>query len=94
MTESTCSLRLLVGRFYRAKRPRGFGFPPVCNDRKILYMNQVLVQYDSPSVKFGRRYPATSREKFIAWADRDVTDELPEGQWENYPPPRQTGPAE
>ena len=80
-TEPACSLRLLVGRIYRAKNPKNQS-----DDRKILYMIDDTVIYDSPSVKVGRRYPTTSREKFIAWADRDVTDELPNGHWGNYPP--------
>jgi hypothetical protein len=85
-TESACSLQLLVDRVYRAKKPKSFGIPPLCDDRKILHVIDDTVIYDAPSVKVGRRYPTTSREKFLAWADRDVTDELPEGQWGNYPP--------
>jgi len=85
-TESACSLRLLVGRVYRARKPKSSGIPPLCDDRKILQVNDDTVIYDSPSVKVGMRYPTISCEKFLAWADRDVTDELPEGQWENYPP--------
>jgi hypothetical protein len=80
-TEPAYSLRLLVGRIYRAKSPKNQS-----DDRKILDVIDDAVIYDSPSVKVGKRYPTTSREKFLAWADRDVTDELPDGHWGNYPP--------
>lgn len=79
---------LKVGRTYRAKRPR-----PVhtldgsfINDRQILYISLLdeTLQYDSPSVKFNSNYPEISIEKFLNWADKDVTDELPKGEWERY----------
>lgn len=81
------SMNLQVGRVYRAKKPKGCGFiDQLCDDRLIKYIGpRGEVQYDSPSVKTGKRYPVVTREKFIAWAARDVTDELPKGEWAEYP---------
>lgn len=83
---ATCSVSLVVGRVYRAKKPKGCSFPPLCDDRQIKWIGGDQVQYDSPSVQNGRRYPTISRDKFLAWVDRDVTDELPDGEWADYPP--------
>jgi len=55
------------------------------NDRTILHIGATTVQYDSPSVSFGRHFPSVSREKFLAWAERDVTDELPQGEFATWP---------
>lgn len=83
----TCSVRLTAGRIYRGKKPKGCGFPPLCDDRQIKWIGTMgQVQYDSPSVKNGRKYPTVDHEKFLAWVDRDVTEELPEGEWANFPP--------
>lgn len=79
------NLTLVVGGVYRAKKPKGVGpFPALYNDRQIKYLGLDEVQYDSPSVKTGSRYPKISREKFLNWAGRDVTNSLPEGDWEEY----------
>ena len=41
-----------------------------------------MVQYNSPSVKFGKHYPSIPASKFIKWAAKNVTDILPEnGDW-------------
>jgi len=81
-------LELKVGRVYRGKRPRGIGlFPPLCDDRQIIHIGLDTIQYDSPSVSGGRHYPKVSRERFEKWASHDVTDQLPKGEWVNYPPP-------
>jgi len=41
-----------------------------------------MVQYNSPSVKFGKKYPEITASKFIKWAAKNVTDILPEnGDW-------------
>lgn len=75
---------LKVGRTYRAKRPRPVrGF---VNDRTILYIGATSVQYDSPSVAMGKRQPFVSLDAFLAWAGCDVTDELPAGQYADWPP--------
>jgi hypothetical protein len=44
-----------------------------------------LVQYDGPSVKIGGKYPTTTRDKFLSWADKDVTDELPADEYATWP---------
>lgn len=78
---------LKVGRVYRAKRPRvvhtlGGSY---INDRQILYISpfEKTIQYDSPKVGFGSRYPVISVEKFLKWAAKDITDSLPPNEWEN-----------
>lgn len=76
----------VIGRVYRAKRPRPIGFlEPLYDDRVVVWLGIDQVQYDSPSVKAGRRLPVIALERFIKWADRDVTDELPPGEWASYP---------
>lgn len=79
---------LKVGRSYRAKRPRAVHTlsGSFINDRQILYISlwDEIIQYDSPSVKFGSSYRNISIEAFLNWADKDVTDELPKGEWERY----------
>lgn len=79
---------LKVGRVYRAKRPRvvhtlGGSY---INNRQILYISpfKETIQYDSPKVGFGSRYPEISTEKFLKWADKDITDSLPPNEWEKY----------
>lgn len=80
---------LKVNNVYRAKRPlRVFMFSgDLYNDRQILYINEDtnLIQYDSPSVNNGRHYPRTTIEKFLKWANRDVTEECPKDEWIKYP---------
>lgn len=75
-------LTLKVGRVYRGRHVRNCG--GLVNDRLIKWMNGDSVQYDSPSVPLGRDYPIVRREKFLAWAVRDVTDELPDNLWADY----------
>lgn len=77
-------LILKVGHVYRGKRIRNC--KGLVNDRIIIWMNAEEIQFDSPSVADGRHYPTVSIGKFIAWADRDVTKELPEDLWADYPP--------
>ncbi|MDU4688605.1 MAG: hypothetical protein E6Y18_06255 [Serratia marcescens] len=76
-------LKLQSGRTYRGKRP--LNAMGLVNDRTILHIGATTVQYDSPSVSFGRNYPSVSRDKFLAWAERDVTDELPPGEFATWP---------
>lgn len=61
----------LVGDFY--------------NDRQILYVGRVSVQVDSPTIRFGRRYPMIDIDKFEKWAGEDVTEGYPEGDWAPWP---------
>lgn len=77
-----------VDRVYSAKRPAAVGlFPTQYNDRVVLWMDpaRTRVQYDSPTVKSGRHYPKVTMEKFLAWADEDVTALCPNGEWRDYP---------
>ena len=39
------------------------------------------IQYDSPSVKDGKNYPAISASKFIKWAEKNITEIMPKGEW-------------
>lgn len=70
-----------VGCVYRAKKPSTVGVFRYLNDRQILWMDDVTIQYDSPAVGFGRKFPKVSREKFEKWAGSEVTDQLPKGEW-------------
>jgi len=77
---------LKIGRWYRAKKPapaRG-QLGPVVNDREIIWMGNGLVQYDGPAVRDGQHFPRVFVENFLKWAHRDVTDELPPGDWETW----------
>lgn len=79
-------MEIKVGHTYRGKRPRNSrGY---VNDRTVLWMDslETMVQYDGPSVAFGRHFPKISRADFEAWAERDVTDELPNGEYADWPP--------
>ena len=78
---------LNVGRTYRAKRPApvGAGINRLVNDRTIRWIGAGQVQYDGPSVRFGAHFPRVSIETFLAWVARDVTDELPDGEYAEWP---------
>lgn len=39
------------------------------------------VQYDSPSLKPGKKYPTVTLAKFLKWAGKDITDIMPKGEW-------------
>ena len=77
---------LKVDRTYRAKQPAKAGdeAKPCYNDRTIMWMGGNVVQYDGPSVRFGRNYPKITVEVFLAWASHDVTDQLPEGAYQPW----------
>lgn len=79
-------LQLTVGRTYRAKTPRVAGtlFNQLYNDRTIKWIGRDSVQYDGPSVKFGRKYPTVTRDQFTKWASHDVTDQLPPGEYQPW----------
>jgi len=83
-------LTLVVGRTYRAKRPApcqapGFFRQQIVNDRTIIFIGLDTVQYDGPAVADGRHYPKVTIEAFRKWAARDVTDELPAGEYAKWP---------
>lgn len=84
-------LVLTVGRTYRAKKPSRSvcGFRKLVNDRTIRWIGQDEVQYDGPAVANGRHYPRISKSKFLEWAERDVTDELPADEYAPWPPAKQ-----
>lgn len=85
-------LTLVVGGVYRAKRPRRvarFLQPDLYNDRQILWIspNGERIQYDSPTIRFGRHYPTCHREQFLQWAGSDMTSTYKEWglQWAEWP---------
>lgn len=81
-TENVDALTLIVGHVYEAKRQTAIGlFPRLVNDRQIVWVGLMEVQYDSPTVAHGRKYPKVSHEAFRRWAARDVTDLMPKGEW-------------
>ena len=75
---------LKVGCIYSAKHPRD------CwgnfNDRQIAWISSCgdSVQYDSPTVRTGRHLPTVSMDKFLRWADKDVTDITPDKAWRKF----------
>lgn len=80
-------MEIKVGRTYRCKRKKVFGiFDPVYDDREVLWISadESRVQYNSPSIKFGRRFPTVAMEQFKKWAFNDVTDRLIGDSWEEY----------
>lgn len=80
--DNTTGLKLAVGRVYQAKKVAGVGlFPCFYNDRQIVWLGLDQVQYDSPTVKRGRKYPRVTVEQFLKWADKDVTDLMPPNDW-------------
>jgi len=72
---------LIVNHIYAAKRPSSVGLFGYYNDRQILWMGELSVQYDSPTVKDGRPYPKVSIENFLKWAGEDITKIMPVGAW-------------
>jgi hypothetical protein len=73
------NIELSVGRTYRAKKPGRIG--SLINDRTIKWIGTEEVQYDGPAVGFGRHFPRVAIAAFLKWAERDVTDELPPGEY-------------
>ena len=80
---------LVVGHTYEAKKRRQvirYLFGDIVNDRMILHISDTHVQYDSPAIAIGRHYPKIPIEKFLSWARRDVTSEMPKGEWRKVTP--------
>lgn len=76
------------GHIYRAKKPKKVERlfqPAFYNDRQVVYVSDARVQYDSPTVRDGRKYPTIERAKFEAWAGSDVTEGYPRGDWALWP---------
>ena len=65
---------LKVGAIYRANRPSKLwnGVGLAYNDREIIHMDGVSIQYDGPAVRLGQRYPKISIERFLKWAAHEV----------------------
>lgn len=78
-------LKIKVGRTYRGKRPGNAG--GLVNDRTVVWVGAIenTVQYDGPAVRDGARYPKVGHAEFLKWADRDVTDDLPDGKYAEWP---------
>jgi len=74
---------ILPGRCFEAKRPSKIGFERLLNDRQVTWVNSTRteVQYDSITVKNGRRLPIVSMDTFLKWAKRDVSELMPKGDW-------------
>jgi hypothetical protein len=75
---------LKVGHVYSAKCPRVVGmFSRLLNDRQIIWIDSLgfQLQYDSPTVVPGRKYPRIEVEKFLKWAGSDVTALCPPDDW-------------
>jgi hypothetical protein len=73
-----------IGRVYSAKRQVRVGiFDPLMNDRMVLWIDRSgeRVQFDSPTVAFGRKHPVVPMDQFVRWARADVTDQCPKGEW-------------
>lgn len=90
------SADLKIGRVYCAKSRKLVGiFEPLINDRMILWMDRLgeRVQYDSPTVAFGRKHPIVTTEQFLRWARADVTDLCPKGEWRSAAIAKATGSA-
>jgi hypothetical protein len=75
--------KFAVGQVWRAKKPARTGdfLHPVVNDRSIVWVGEETLQYDGPSVGIGQHYRKVTIEAFEKWAGREVTKELPEGEW-------------
>lgn len=77
--------QLKVGHTYSAKRLKPYGmFFTVYNDMMIIWMNDTHVQYDSPTIIFGKHYPIVTIDKFLSLTKEDVTDIMPKGDWREY----------
>ena len=74
-------MELIVGHVYSAKRRLIIGICSMLNDRIIISKVRGLVQYDSPTVRVGRRFPRVTEEQFLKWAKEDVTTKMPVDRW-------------
>jgi hypothetical protein len=64
---------LEVGKTYSAKKPRKLIFGN--DNRTIVWMSLDYVQYDSDTVKLGRKLPTVTREQFLKWAKEEVHED-------------------
>lgn len=73
-----------VGRTYRGKTPgyaKGF-----VNDRTVIWVDRkrLELQYDGPAVSLGRARPIVPLAEFVKWAGRDITEQLPAGEYQQW----------
>lgn len=79
--------QLTVGKVYRAKKPRAAGsaLNPLVNDRAIIWIGSCSdqIQYDSPSLLDGAKYPTVTKEQFMKWMGGEINEanDLPDGEW-------------
>ncbi len=65
---------LAVGKTFRAKRPKRTHSREL-DDRTIIWMDDLKVQYDGPEVRLGQLRPVVSTEKFLRWAGSEAPPE-------------------
>lgn len=77
-------MKIEMGKVYRAKTPRNVG--GLVNDRIVLWVSNEHLQYDSPSVASGRRYPWITIQNFEKWAGSQVeaSEASCIGTWETW----------
>jgi len=76
---------IILNHIYRAKRPRAVGvILELFDDRQVIHVTETRVQYDSPTVPRGRKFPTVDRAKFEAWVGQDVTAGYPKGDWAEW----------
>jgi hypothetical protein len=76
---------------YRARDVgRAPGVAALCDDRLVVDVSDAGdVRYHSPGIA-DRNHPATvGLDAWAAWVDYDVTDTLNNGEWADYPPPKE-----
>jgi len=61
---------LIVGHIYLGKR-RQKTRHALYNDRRVIWRDNVNVQYDGPAVMIGAPYPIVTIGDFLAWARCD-----------------------
>ncbi len=81
MNELTAD-NIQANHVYSAKNHRRNGHGEY-NDRMVIWVSptRLYVQYDASTLGFGRRYPRVTMEKFVKWAEADVTDATPKHGW-------------
>ena len=64
---------LIVGHIYSAKKPKRMLYGS--DNRTILWIDEerTMVQYDSDTVKIGRKQPTIPIESFLKWAKEDLS---------------------
>ena len=74
---------VLPGRVFSAKRRSYGAFDGLINDRQVKWVGALRteVQYDSPTVANARKFPKVTMDAFLKWVDRDITEDMPAGEW-------------